>query len=138
MRVKTLVTLAVAATLSIGGSVVGATAAFADASGTSSYGCTATSYTPYKAGSGQIYGRGYVSCSGSPNRTVFIEVHRSEGWWHPVIATNSDSSASTIYSISAQGCDDNSGHVYFDEVSMSGGAEINSGNSRTLSTDCPL
>jgi len=137
IRVKNIVTLAVAASLYLGASLAGATAAFADASGTSGQGCTATSYTPYKAASSQIYGSGYVSCTSATTRSVFIEVHRSEGWWHPVVATHSFSSWDNSYSISAQGCDNNRQGVFFTEVRTGSNAEINSGDSTTLSANCP-
>lgn len=129
---KKVIGAATAVLLSIGMIATGATAAQA-ASGTLG-GCTVTSNKPYKSGS-QIRGTGAASCSTTASRTLYLELHRSEGWWHPMVATGSNSGAKKSYSVAGAGCDDGNTHNYFTEVGW-GGSEINSGNSGSLAGTC--
>ena len=100
-----------------------------------SAGCSTTANKPVKSGN-VIYSSASASCPTTASRTLFIELHRSQGWWHPIVGTNSNSDVKKTYSTSTSSCDDNAAHVYFSEVSMSGGVEINSGNTTSLSPTC--
>lgn len=123
---------AAALLMSVGLLGLGASAASA-ASGTID-GCTVVANKPAKSGN-QIYGSGSASCSTTASRTLYLELHRSEGWWHPIVATGSNSGAKKSYSVSGRGCDDGNSHNYFTEVGF-GGAEINSGDSGTIAGTC--
>jgi hypothetical protein len=133
MSAKKVATFASAALVAAALGGIGVSAASA-ATGVSA-GCTVTSNVPYQSGA-YIVGYGTGSCSTSKARTLFIEVHRSEGWWHPIIATGSKTGTGTWYTTSAAGCDDNNWRFYFSEVSFNGGVEINSGDSSYLRSQC--
>ncbi|RQP09128.1 MAG: hypothetical protein EAS51_12480 [Microbacteriaceae bacterium] len=129
---KKILAAAGAAVLSTALVGVGGYAAFADGSATDGN-CTVISGTPYKSGS-YIHGWGSASCSNTATRTLLLEVHRSEGWWHPIIASGSDSGNKKDYYVGANGCDDGNDHVYFSEAGIN--FEVNSGNSGTLKATC--
>lgn len=129
---KKILSGAAAVLVAVGLMGLGTTAAQA-ASGTID-GCTVTSTKPAKSGD-QIRGTGSASCSTTASRTLYLELHRSEGWWHPLVATGSNSGAKKSYTVAGQGCDDGNTHNYFTEVGF-GGAEINSGDSGSIAGSC--
>lgn len=133
MRAKKSLKLVSASVVAVALAGVGMSAASA-ATGTSA-GCTVYSQVPFKSGP-YVYGYGSGSCSTTANRTLFIEVHRSEGWWHPLISSNSQNATGRSYSVGAAGCDDGQNRFYFTEVSFNGGVEINSGDSSWLASSC--
>lgn len=129
---KKLMAGAAALALSMGMIAIGVGSA-QGASGTVD-GCTVVSSKPYKYGA-QIRATGSASCTTTTGRTLYLELHRSEGWWHPIVATGSNSGAKKSYSVSGKGCDDGKSHVYFTEVGLNG-QEINSGDSRSMAGTC--
>jgi len=113
------------AALFLSAGLVGAGVTAAQAASGMINGCTVTSDLPYKSGD-KIRGTGSAICPTTGTRTLFVELHREEWWWHPLVATGSDSGAKKSYWAAAQGCDDGVWHEYFTEAGF-GGTEINSG-----------
>lgn len=132
MQIKKTLASAATAVLAIALVGIGTYTAYASNSATDGN-CTVYSTTPYKSGS-VIYGSGSANCSNTATRTLLLEVHRSEGFWHPIVASDSDSHNGTYFSVGNGSCDDSNPHVYFSEVGIN--FEVNSGNSGSLQGTC--
>lgn len=133
MLKKKIVGGAVALVLSLGLVGAGFTAAQAE-TGTSA-GCSTTATKPVKSGN-TIRSSGSASCSSTTSRTLFVELHRGEGFWHPIVGTGSNSGAKKSYSASASSCDDGQTRVYFTEAFMNGGGKITSSNTGRMAGSC--
>lgn len=97
--------------------------------------CSNFAGVPYKSSSGKISGNGSGSCTTAASRTLVYEIHRSEGWWHPIVATGTNTGKKTSYTASATNCDNGSGSAtkqYFSESKFSGYSGATSGNTGNI------
>lgn len=123
--------LAIVATAAMSLGIVGGTASVAFAanpnSGTSWY-CNVYSYTPYLS-STKITGRGSADgCSGATYK-FYVQLHRSEGWWHPLVAqkTSGPAGYTSWGSLYPSNCDPDGSHVYFTQTFMQDSGGVNGG-----------
>lgn len=94
-------------------------------------GCTQTAGVPYQLPNRQVTGSGFANCNSPAPRTFVYEIHRSEGWWHPIAALTEDRGRKTKYQAQATDCDAGSGSgnwEYFGQAYFSGHSYTISGN----------
>jgi hypothetical protein len=118
---------------------VGTSSAMADATGTSWY-CDVFSDTPYLTGGtpNRVRGAGYAwDCTGYSYKE-YVQLHRSEGFWHPLVAQKTYGPAGLIDypTLYPTNCDPGGSHVYFTQIFMqangSNGGALPSGDSGSL------